>query len=63
MIYENIKELCDKKKISIRNLERKTGLGNGTIGKWRKPDSNPSVYKVLNVANELGVSVERLVKG
>ena len=40
---------------SVAALERKAGLGNGTIKKWN--DSSPSIDKVIDVANALGVSV------
>lgn len=60
MIFENIKKLCDKKKITINFLEKSTGLGAGTIHYWRR--SEPSVFKLKKVADYLGVSVESLLK-
>lgn len=60
MIYENIKDLCEKKNISIRALEQKAGIGNGTIGKWKS--SNPNVDNLAKVARVLGVSISRLIK-
>lgn len=60
MIYENIRELCMKKNISISALEKKAGLGNGTIGKWR--DSKPNVETLSKVADALNVSLSRLMK-
>lgn len=62
MLYDNIKEICEKKKISIRTLEIKAGLGNGTIGKWNKPDAQQNLDSVMKVANALGVSVDRLIR-
>ncbi len=62
MIYENIKEVCDKKKISISALEKKAGIGNGTIGKWKEEKSGPKVETLLKIAEVLGVSVGRLIK-
>ena len=56
MVYENVKELCDKKGISITQLEKDAGLSNGSIGKWRncvpKADSLQAVAKVLKVKME-----------
>ena len=40
---------------SVAALERKAGLGNGTIKKWN--ESMPSIDKLMAVANALGVSV------
>lgn len=56
MVYENVKALCDKKGISITQLEKDAGLSNGSIGKWRncvpKADSLQAVAKVLKVKME-----------
>lgn len=60
MIYENIKDLCEKKNISISALEKEAGLGNGTIRKWYV--SSPSVSKLSKVAEVLGVNVSQLMK-
>lgn len=62
LIYENIKEVCDKKNISISALEKRAGIGNGTIGKWKESKSGPTVETLLKIADVLGVSIGRLVK-
>lgn len=60
MIYDNVKAIADKKKISIAELEKRAGLGNGTIGNWR--DSSPNVESLVKVAEALNVSVATLLK-
>lgn len=60
MIYDNVKALADKQKISIAELEKKAKLGNGTVGSWR--DSSPTVESLLKVADALNVSVSTLLK-
>ena len=60
MIYENIKNICEKRSISISALEEKAGLGNGTIGKWRTAE--PSIKNIKAVAATLGVAVSTLLK-
>jgi transcriptional regulator with XRE-family HTH domain len=60
MIYENIKELCETKKLSIHALEQKAGIGNGTIGRWK--NSSPQIDTLAKVAAVLNVSVSRLTK-
>ena len=35
MIYDNIKKLCKEIDISISQLEKEAGLGNGTISGWK----------------------------
>ena len=47
--------------ISLTDLEKKLGLGNGTIGKWKK--SKPTLGLLIKVAEELNVSVEYLLAG
>jgi transcriptional regulator with XRE-family HTH domain len=58
-LYETIKTLCDKRKISVSELERRTGLGNGTISKWKT--SSPKLDNLEKVAEELGIKVTTLI--
>ena len=62
MIYENIKNICEKRSISISALEEKAGLGNGTIGKWKSGDVSPTIDSLCAVANALGIAVTKLLK-
>lgn len=59
MLYQNIVVLCKGKGISIAKLEKETGLGNGTVGRWEK--SSPSVENVKKVADYFEVSVDYLI--
>ena len=59
MIYDKIKELCDKKGIPIYKLEKEAGLGNGTIGGWQT--SSPTVDSLKAVARVLGVKASKLI--
>lgn len=60
MIYFNVKELADKRGITIRMLEQRTGLANGTIGKWR--NKTPRISSLEAVARALKVTVNQLLK-
>ena len=60
MIFENIKELAEKKGFTIAELERTAGFQNGTIGKWK--NHSPLVANLEKVAKVLGVPVSRLLK-
>lgn len=62
MIYEYISSYCDKKKITIPELERRVGLGRGTISKWKDGTSQPSLPKLQVLSGEMGVSLSTLVK-
>ena len=59
MVYERIKKLADEKGISIYALEKKAGLPNGTIGKWR--DGSPTLKSLEAVANALELPLSELV--
>lgn len=56
MIYEKIKELAEKNGISIAALEKKLGIGNGTIRKWN--EVSPTLENISKVARYFEVSVE-----
>lgn len=59
MIYENIKELCKKKKISIYRIEKDLGFSASSIVKWKK--AVPAADKLKAVADYLGVTMEYLL--
>ena len=59
-IYENVKEICEKKNLSIRALEKKANVANATIRKWK--NKAPRIDTLQKVADALGVSVTRLLK-
>ncbi|MFK4847242.1 MULTISPECIES: helix-turn-helix domain-containing protein [Lactococcus] len=58
-LYEKIKELSARQKISITALEEKLKIANGTIRRWGK--SNPGIDKVQKVADYFNVSVDYLL--
>lgn len=60
MIYKQVIRLCAERKISVAKLERETGIGNGTIGRWSK--SSPSVENAKKVAKFFGVTLDELIK-
>lgn len=59
ILYENIKTMCELKNTTITALEREVGLSVPSISKWK--DGNPTIQKILLVANALGVSIEFLL--
>lgn len=61
MIYERIKSEANQQKLTIAELEKRAGLGNGVIGGWRT--SAPNARKLEAVADVLGVTVDYLLKG
>lgn len=49
MIYTRIKEMCEKKRISIYRLEKDLNFPASTIVKWK--ESSPTVEKIKKVSN------------
>ena len=61
MLIENITNLCKEKNITFAELERETGLGNGTIRRW--DEMNPRVDRLKLVADYFGVTIDFLING
>ena len=59
-LYGNVLRLCYEKNMTIQQLEKEAGLGNGTIGGWK--NSSPRVDSLQAVARVLKVKVEKLLK-
>lgn len=57
--YERVEELRCKEGISQGKLEKKIGLSNGQISKWKK--NNPSAESLSKIANYFNVSIEYLL--
>lgn len=59
-IYENVKKMCSERSTSVYALERKLNFPRSSICKW---DVNtPGIDKVKAVADELGCTVDALLK-
>ena len=56
-----IQELCQEKKMSIAELERRANLSNGSIKRWAS--AYPSIDKVDRVAKLLNTTIEYLYTG
>lgn len=60
ILYQRIKELCNRKGISISKLESDLGFGNSSIKKWNTGTS-PSVDKISKIAEYFNVSIDYLL--
>lgn len=60
MLYDNVKAVCNEKKISISALEDALHFPRSYICKWNK--NEPGIRKVQKVADYLGVSIEKLLE-
>ncbi len=54
-----IQNLCEDKGTTLIGLERKVGLGRGTIRNWDK--NSPSIDKIKKVADYFNVSTDWLL--
>lgn len=59
-MYERIKAECAKRGISIASLEVELEFPRSSICKWDK--NIPSILKVKQVADKLGVAVDELIQ-
>lgn len=59
MLYERICEMCKEKGTNVSELERKCGLANATIRRWRV--SSPSAENLAKVADALDTSLDYLL--
>lgn len=58
-IYTTIKQLASLKHISIAEVERATGMSNGSLAKWDK--HSPKVENVQMIADFFHVSTDELL--
>lgn len=59
-IMHNVLSLCNAHRITLCQLEKETGISNGSISRWAK--HMPNCIAVKKVAQHFGVSVDFLVK-
>lgn len=59
-MYKTIEDMARKRGMSIKSLEEKAGLGNGTIGAWKT--CSPKLDSLEKVASILDVKVETLIR-
>lgn len=59
ILIKNIKELCKIKNIKISQLENDLNFGAGLISRWAKSD--PSLSKIIDVADYFNVSLDEIV--
>lgn len=55
-----ISRIAYKKNLTLADVERKAGLSQGIISKWKT--CSPSVDKLIKVADALNITVNRIIK-
>lgn len=61
MIYNKIINYCNKNNLSVSAFEKKCGLANGTVGKWRD-GGNPSLETLNKIISVTGIPIEEWTK-
>ena len=58
-LVEKIKMLCNERKVTFAEVERKTGISNGQIRRW--DNSSPKIENIQKVADYFDVSTDYLL--
>ncbi|MFD9627879.1 helix-turn-helix domain-containing protein [Peribacillus muralis] len=58
-LVERIKFLCNERKVTFAEVERKVGISNGQIRRWDK--SSPNIENVKKISEYFDVSVDYLL--
>lgn len=55
MITDKIESYCEMSGISISRFEKLCGLGNGSVGKWKKKGYMPSLATIFKIERATGI--------
>ena len=61
MIYKKIMDYCNQNRLSVLAFEKKCGLANGTVGKW-KDGGNPSLETLQKIVSATCIPIEEWTK-
>lgn len=56
-IANRIKELCDKKQMSMYALSKKTGISQSSLSNLKKRGSTPTFYTLDRICDGLGITL------
>lgn len=62
VIYQNVINYCSKNNISICDFEKKCGIGNGTVGRWKDNSSKPTVATLEKIADATKIPIDKWLK-
>lgn len=60
---QNIREAAKLKGLTLAQIEKSLGIGNGVIAKWAKTKSAPPYDRIVAIAEFLEVPVSQLTVG
>ena len=58
-VVNSIREICKQHNITVTKLEESLGMSQGLISRWNKSD--PSLSKILDIANFFNISLDELI--
>ena len=58
-IANRIKELCDKKQMSMYALSKKTGISQSSLSNLKKRGSTPTFYTLDRICDGLGITLSQ----
>lgn len=58
----NIKKACESQGITIAELERELGIGNGVIRRWENAKTYPPIDRLIAISKRLKISLEEMGK-
>lgn len=61
LIYNKIVKYCNENSLSVSAFEKKCGLANGTVGKW-KDGGNPSLETLHKIVSSTGIPIDEWMK-
>lgn len=61
-MYKKIKELADKKGVSMYRVSKDTGIPQSTLSEWKRGMYRPKLDKLVILARYFGVPIEYFVK-
>lgn len=59
---DNIRKGCKAKGITLAELERRLGIGNGVIARWENAKTSPPVDRLVAISWELEIPLDDLCK-
>lgn len=59
---DNIRRGCKAKGITLAELERKLGYGNGVIARWETAKTSPPVDRLIAISEELEIPMSELCR-
>lgn len=62
-IANRIKELCDKKQMTMYALSKKTGISQSSLSNLMKRGSTPTFYTLDRICDGLGITLPQFFSG